>query len=267
MPGFHSSFGLAAPELGWVPAPSYLLRRDRILRLLRAMQPGMTLEVGCGAGALMGDLVRLGYSCEAIETSPDARKLVAAFHTDDPDIRIHAEASGAWINRFDYVLAFEVLEHIENDHAALVQWASWIKPAGHVLVSVPAHRKRWSASDVWAGHFRRYEREDLRRLLENCGFKVLAIECYGFPLANIVEPLRAWLHKRAMEGDRNAGSSTQSQTYKSMRSGTERKFEARFYRLQSGFVGSTIVRINFALQSLFIRTELGTGYLALAQKG
>lgn len=262
----HPVFGMAAPELGWVPAPSYLLRRDRILRALRPLQPGAVLEVGCGAGALLDDLLRLGHSCQAIETSPDARKLAAAFHADNSDVRIHAEAKTTWSNKFDYVIAFEVLEHIEDDYAALRQWGSWLKAEGHLLISVPAHRRRWSASDVWAGHFRRYEREDLRRLLEQSGFTIVTLECYGFPLANIIEPIRAWLHRRAMRTQPAIADSTVGRESNSNRSGIERKFEARFYPLQASFAGTMAMRMNFALQAIFTRTELGTGYLALARK-
>ena len=263
---FHPAFGLAAPDLGWVPAPSYLLRRDRILRKMRAMVPGTTLEVGCGSGALLEDMRRLGHTCHALESSPRAWSLATAIHQNNPDVCIHANPQDSWREAFDYVLAFEVLEHIEHDDVALTQWRSWLKRGGHLIMSVPAHQRRWSASDVWAGHFRRYERADLEKLLGAAGFSIAFFECYGFPLANMIEPIRAWLHARALWRDPpNAGSSGTRASHTG-RSGTERRFESRLYPIQTSIAGQAILRFSFLLQDIFARTDFGTGYLAVAQK-
>lgn len=262
----HPVLGAALPELGWVPAPSYLLRRDRILRMIRPMSPGHLLEVGCGAGALLDDLVRMGHSCQAIETSPAARALAGVLLQDHPGVQIHAAAPSTWNNCFDFVLSFEVLEHIEDDRGALMTWANWLKPNGYLLISVPAHQRRWSASDVWAGHYRRYEREQLRSLLQASGFQLLQIECYGFPLANIIEPVRSWLHKRALGRQHEVNQSAEERASNTRRSGTERTAETRFYPLEASFVGTAIMKLSFALQGLFTQTELGTGYLVLARK-
>src|SRR5688572_255286 len=71
----HTSYGRVAPELGWVPAPRYLLRRHRALNLLKGLPRGRVLEVGCGAGALLNDLAGLGYDCTALESSSEARRV------------------------------------------------------------------------------------------------------------------------------------------------------------------------------------------------
>jgi SAM-dependent methyltransferase len=265
-PQFHPHFGVSVPESGWVPAPRYLLRRDRVLRMIRSLPAGRLLEVGCGSGALIEDLTRAGYSCEAIETSPEALRLASAVHKSNPGVRIHAEAQASWRESFDYIFSFEVLEHIKDDHKTLSQWTEWLKSGGYVLISVPAHHRRWNASDVWAGHFRRYERDELEQLLAQAGFNTIAIECYGFPLANIIEPIRGYLHRRALAREGAGSSEDQIRALNTSRSGTQRTYESRFYPLQSSAIGTAIMRLSFALQSLFIRTEFGTGYLALAQK-
>jgi SAM-dependent methyltransferase len=267
-PQRHPIYGVALPDLGWVPAPSYLLRRDRILRILSALPAGSALEIGCGAGALIDDLVHRGFQCQAIETSPDACSLARVLHRNNPGTQIHSEPPSGWRETFDYVLAFEVLEHIEHDREALLQWRGWLKMKGCLLISVPAHRRRWSASDVWAGHYRRYEREDLVNLLQQGGFQMLAIECYGFPLANVMEPIRAWLHRRVLkrEGQNRVGTSAQQHQINTQRSGIQRGFEARLYPFQTSFVGTALMRLCFALQSLFVGTDFGPGYLVVARK-
>ena len=259
----HPVLGAALPELGWVPAPSYLMRRDRILRIMRALSPGELLEIGCGAGALLDDLSRMGYACQAMETSPAARALAEVMLRDRAGIQVRAAPAEEWNGRFDYVLAFEVLEHIEDDRGALATWASWLKPRGHLVMSVPAHQRRWTASDVWAGHYRRYEQAQLISLLEASGFQIHRTECYGFPLSNMMSPLRGWLHQRAMRRERTPAEDKAGNT---QRSGTERTVESRFYPLEASFVGTALLKLNFAIQDLFVGTEMGTGFLVLAQK-
>ncbi|MEL7157397.1 MAG: methyltransferase domain-containing protein, partial [Actinomycetota bacterium] len=54
--------------------------------------------------------------------------------------------------RFDYVMAFEVLEHITDDRAALEEWLRRLRPGGRVLFSVPAHQRKYGDADRAVGH-------------------------------------------------------------------------------------------------------------------
>src|SRR3546814_7757828 len=97
------------------------------------------------------------------------------------------------------VCAFDVLEHIEDDRLAIQEWIRWLAPNGKMILSVPAHRSRWGAGDVWAGHYRRYDRNDVEQLLVSCGMEVEHLECYGFPLANATELLRSEEHTSELQ--------------------------------------------------------------------
>src|SRR4029450_12054618 len=68
---------------------------------------------------------------------------------------------------FDLVCALEVLEHLEDDREAPPLWSQHVRPGGWRLVSVPAGRNRFGASDAVVGHVRRYDRADLRAALES----------------------------------------------------------------------------------------------------
>jgi SAM-dependent methyltransferase len=254
----HSLFGLSAPERGWVPAPRYALRRARLLDLARRLDRGRLLEVGPGAGALLSDLRALGFSCEALETSEEAFRLAAELN---PGLRIARAPAADWNGAFDALVACEVLEHIEDDRAALEEWRGWLRPGGHLILSVPAHARRWSATDVWAGHFRRYEGNDLKRLLERAGFAVEELECYGFPLSNLIEPLRIRAHRRALRR-RTAGGLPEA----TAQSGVERSLETRLWPLQASAPGRLLFRAAFRLQKAFRRRDLGTGYLVVARR-
>jgi SAM-dependent methyltransferase len=100
--------------------------------------------------------------------------------------------------RFDLVCAFEVLEHIEDDAGALASWARRLRPGGWLLLSVPAHQSRYSAHDELAGHYRRYDREPMTRLLAAAGFAEIEIREYGMPLGYLLEAGRNVIGRRQL---------------------------------------------------------------------
>ena len=264
----HPLYGVAVPGLNWVPAPTYVLRRRRILSLFSSFEPGRLLEIGSGAGAMLADLPRLGHHCDALETSPDARKLADQINSGDGNVAVHDKAQDGWAGAFDTILAMEVLEHIEEDSAALESWSSWLRRDGRLVLSVPAHPRLWNASDVWAGHFRRYTRNGLRQVVESAGFQVEHMECYGFPLSNIIEPVRARVHARRLDEEKVADALAEEDghAHGSARSGTERSIETRLYPMQASWAGSLVMRLFFALQYVFLRTDRGTGYILVARR-
>ena len=259
----HRNYGVVAPEKGWVPSPRYLLRRARLLEQARQWPKGArVLELGCGAGALTYELSRAGFDCTAVEHSPAAAAIAADINRgpNAADIRTEAED---WNAAFDYLVALEVLEHIEDDHAALASWRQWLRPGGQMLLSVPAHPSRWNAADEWAGHVRRYRRQQLRDVLEGAGMRVEAIECYGFPLANVLEPIRAAKCARELAREARGGDDRAARTASS---GVERATETRLFPLYSGWAGSQAMRLFCATQRLFLDTDLGNGFLAVARR-
>ncbi|MFI4851103.1 MAG: class I SAM-dependent methyltransferase [Gimesia chilikensis] len=259
----QTKFGPSAPGLGWVPAPRYILRRSRILQLFRNLPRGRVLEIGCGSGALLSELSELGFHCTALEMSEQARQLATQFNVNHASVTIYEEPQSNWQEHFDYVLSFEVLEHIEDDESALREWTTWIKPGGHILLSVPAHQKMWNDADIWAGHYRRYERKQLSDLFKKVGSDPEVIESYGYPLANWVEPIRAsFCRNRIKDGQ------GQQRTRKKFTetSGTDRSTEVQMFPLFGKFPGSLAMQAFCQIQRAFLRTDLGNGYLVWARR-
>ncbi|MDE2156057.1 MAG: class I SAM-dependent methyltransferase [Xanthomonadaceae bacterium] len=256
--------GPAAPDLGWVPAPRYLLRRARILRQLDTLEPGRLLEVGPGAGMLLIEASHRGFRCEALELSAEARTLAATvIARSGQRIAVHAEAGAGWEKSFDALFAFDVLEHIEHDRAALMQWREWLAPEGILLLSVPAHARMWTAGDEWAGHFRRYERGPLLQLLRETGFRPERLECYGFPLSNLSERLSARIYARRIHRD---GAAENDRRRNNDRSGTDRGPHLKLYPLLSSTPGRLALRACCGIQHWFVNTDLGSGYLVKARR-
>jgi len=260
----YGTIGPAAPDAGWVPAPRYLLRRARVLKHVRRLPPTDALEIGCGAGVLLHELDALGFRCTALEMSPEARELAAALaHGAGRDIQILEAPSADWEKHFPLLMAFEVLEHIEHDLEALQTWRKWMPNGGILLLSVPAHMAKWNPSDVWAGHFRRYERAPLIELLSSAGFETLTVECYGFPLANIAEKVRAAQY--APEVNPGVDETPEGKHANSSRSGIDRRHMMKWFPLFKSPLGKLVIRSAELAQRPFLSADIGNGYLVVAK--
>ena len=85
---------------------------------------------------------------------------------------------------------FDVLEHVENEHAFLDQVAETLAPGGLLYLTVPAFAWLWSVSDPQAGHYRRYDRTALERVLQG-RFDMLYFSGIFLPLLPLLFLCRA----------------------------------------------------------------------------
>jgi SAM-dependent methyltransferase len=80
---------------------------------------------------------------------------------------------------FDLVGAFDILEHLDDDDAALAELARVSAPAATLLLSAPVHPSRWTRFDALVGHGRRYEPKVILAKLAATGWSVEASGVYG----------------------------------------------------------------------------------------
>jgi SAM-dependent methyltransferase len=160
-------------ELAAIEEKSFWFRaRNRlIVQMVSAVaRPGERfLEIGCGTGYVLQALVReCGLRATGGELLAEglehARRRVpgARFVQMDARAMPYEEA-------FDVVGAFDVLEHIDDDLAALRGLHRAVRPGGHVLLSVPQHPWLWSAFDERSRHVRRYRRAELLERVSQAG--------------------------------------------------------------------------------------------------
>jgi len=223
-------------------APNAWLRYDLVQRMLPPDGVTDVLEIGCGQGAFGARLAcryrYLGVEPDKTSWAVAQRRITAVSSGEVRNVAV--ETLGA--ERFDLVCAFEVLEHIEDDAAAVKDWAGRLRPGGWLLLSVPAGQRRYGPWDELVGHFRRYDPEAITDLLASCGFGEIKVRYYGFPLGYALEAGRNLIGRRRLTpagdhtfAERTAGSGRQLQPTTSVRGLATRWGTVPFRALQRAF--------------------------------
>ena len=250
-----------APTGAAVPPPPLAirawLRYDVVSRIIDRLQPASVLEIGCGQGAFGA---RLAGRVDYVGVEPDTSSYEVAARRIEPRggkviNGIHeAVAPGSM---FDAICAFEVLEHIEDDRAALSAWVPFIKPGGHLIMSVPAFQDRFGPMDTHAGHFMRYSPEELGNRLAGAGLVVDEITVYGWPLGYALEAVRNRIDARKLATAQASGTSIEELTAASGRTFQPSK------RSSGLAVQAATLPFRFLQRT---QPHRGTGLVAVAQR-
>lgn len=131
-------------------------------------------EFGCGTGFVLEALRRTFPSARLSGSEVLVQGLAfAAERVPDAELYQVDATRIPFSSEFDLVGAFDVLEHIADDRAALGQMFQALVPGGGLLITVPQHPALWSRQDELAHHERRYLARDLIAKVRGAGFKVL----------------------------------------------------------------------------------------------
>lgn len=135
--------------------PKLVLREACIADVSRDWPPGRFLEAGAGTGHMSTLFLDRGFTGVSHDLGESSRELMRQrFEGMAPRMTVADDIASLSPGSFDYLFAFEVLEHIEDDIAALTQWAEALRSDGRLLLSVPAHERKYGASDAMVGHVR-----------------------------------------------------------------------------------------------------------------
>lgn len=190
----------AAVESGhfWFVGRNHLLR-DRMLR--HFPQARHILEIGCGTGFVLAN---------TRHTYPDAQLSGSDIFTQGLKFAQNRVPSATLFQMdachipfreaFDLIGAFDVLEHIDDDQAALAQIFAACQAGGGMVLTVPQHQWLWSATDDYAHHKRRYTRSELVTKVQQAGFKVEYVSSFVSLLLPLMLTSR-WLQKSAQADD------------------------------------------------------------------
>jgi len=166
----------------------YRARRRILAELIRreARLPAKAriLEIGCGTGHNLAMLAGFGH-VDGLELDEEAAAL-SEKRLGRKVMRSPLPELDQVPDNYDLIGAFDVIEHIEDDHAALAAIATKLKPGGKFMMTVPAHPWMWTAHDVANHHKRRYSKRALRSLIENSPMKLERLGYFNsllFPVA------------------------------------------------------------------------------------
>ena len=172
-------------ELHWWYRARREVLRELIRRRISLPADARILEVGCGTGHNLPMLGAFGR-IDAIEVDGAAREIASRRlgHAvmDAPLPRL----PGVPAHAYDLIAMLDVLEHVEEDRAALVSLAERLRPNGRILITVPAHPWMWSAHDEVNHHQRRYTRRTLAKTVADAGLRLEMLSWFNsllFPLA------------------------------------------------------------------------------------
>ena len=140
------------------------------------------LEIGCGTG----DFIRQIVQNESLEITGSeiylkglvyAKKNLANVEFVQFDV-----TQGKIDQQFHTITAFDVIEHVDDDSAALFNINQMLENNGVLILSVPQHMFLWSRLDEIVKHKRRYSRQELVSKLEANGFDIVYATSFLFIL-------------------------------------------------------------------------------------
>jgi SAM-dependent methyltransferase len=180
----------------------YQARQGLLARLIAdAFADGLPgrniLEVGAGLGEETGLLTPYG---RVISLDNDAETVMAARRLGRNILHLDIEREKL-PEKYGAACLFDVLEHLDNDAAALKKLRNALEPGGLLLFTVPAFPALFSGHDRASGHRRRYTRRELRAKLLDAGFSDTGLYYWNsllFPLEAAYRLLKK--AKRAPDG-------------------------------------------------------------------
>jgi SAM-dependent methyltransferase len=172
----------AAPRGAETMSPALRSARNYYAWIADQFRPllgARVLDIGGGHGSHLEQVVDGRRFVMSLDVSPECvedmkrRFQGTPFDATVGDITEPALIARLAALRFDTILCVNVLEHIEDDTAAVRGMAAILRAArGRLFLFVPAHPALYGTPDLLAGHFRRYGRRRLTRLLRASGFAV-----------------------------------------------------------------------------------------------
>lgn len=158
------------------------------------------LDAGCGTGRNLVEYGPLAAEAEGVDPSE-----VAVEYCRRRGLRgvrrAGLDALPFEDERFDLLLATDVLEHLEDDVAGLLELRRVSRRDAALLITVPAYQWLWSQHDDTHHHFRRYTRRLLAGRIRAGGWRVEVATCFNTALLAPIAAVRTLGRRRAVPDD------------------------------------------------------------------
>jgi SAM-dependent methyltransferase len=252
-----------------IDPPGTWLQNEAILDLLKRHRAGkLFLEVGCGAGELSRRLLQQGYAGKGLDLSAAAvaqARTALSCEIAAGRYRLHHgsvdDLDAAEI--YDCALSIMVIEHIPDDVSFIRTLAQHVRSGGFVVLGVPGRKDRWCLEDETVGHLRRYDKEDLMRVMSEAGLEPIEVWSVSVPIANL---LFHFGNRLIEHSDREMAKRELTQQLQTLTSGIrEIPFKTVFpvsFRL---ILNRWTLWPFFILQRLFYSSKLGITLVGIAR--
>ncbi len=159
---------------------NYLERKRAITRALED-ESELVLEVGSGLSPIITGRENVIYSELSFRALRTLKELNGQGHYVAADGTRLPFASST----VSHVICSEVLEHVEDDQAAINELARVLRRGGLAYITVPHRKFYFAADDRYVHHFRRYEIDEMTIKLENAGLRLRRLKKVLGPLEKV----------------------------------------------------------------------------------
>ncbi|MFH0835475.1 MAG: class I SAM-dependent methyltransferase, partial [Candidatus Micrarchaeota archaeon] len=179
-----SGFGIRQLHVLETQMPTWADHKARVIAGMltsRTMgaRNGRVLDIGCGIGTFSRRLSARGFDVTGMDISASCVKKTKSAGVNAV-VGDGCRPPKSFNGRFDAVLLLDVLEHSPDPVNVLKGARRTLKREGTVIVTVPAHPFLYSDYDKALGHFRRYDKRELREELDRAGFAVEDVFYWNF---------------------------------------------------------------------------------------
>ena len=160
--------------------------REYQLQLISKKIVGSTAEIGPGTGSIVDNYVKKIPSLTLYEPSLNLFKILKKRYKSNNKVKILNKTFKKQKKKFDTIIYFDVIEHIKNDKLEINNALNNLKKNGHLIINVPAFNLLYSEFDKEVGHYKRYQKKDIGKILSKKRYSQKEMKYYdsiGFILA------------------------------------------------------------------------------------
>jgi hypothetical protein len=220
-------------------------RNNCIVSAVKSYPPeenGTIFDIGGGNGMVSLALARAGFDIALVEPgctgAANAKRrgleTVICATTATAEFKPHSLSA---------IGLFDVVEHIKDDFSFLRSLRGLMKEKGRLYITVPAYSFLWSRNDITGGHYRRYTRNSISKIIENAGFEV-EFSSYIFRLMPIpIALFRVLPYRLGLSFSKNKG-----------------KTVSRDHAVKGGFITTLLARVlNLEIKNIQNKKEMFFG--------